>query len=110
MKYIPSKLLNVTPREMMLPPMATVNGVLGFVEALTLSSCLSVSEFLSNPENKARVEEEVADVAIYLIRLAQVMNIDLINAIRNKIEVNSLKYPIETSKGNATKYSERENN
>ena len=69
-----------------------------------------ILEFLSNPENKARVEEEVADVAIYLIRLAQVMNIDLINAIRNKIEVNSLKYPIETSKGNATKYSERENN
>ena len=67
-----------------------------------------ILEFLSNPENKARVEEEVADVAIYLIRLAQVMNIDLINAIRNKIEVNSLKYPIETSKGNATKYSERE--
>ena len=49
-----------------------------------------ILEFLSNPENKARVEEEVADIAIYLIRLAQVMNIDLINAIHNKIEVNSL--------------------
>lgn len=67
-----------------------------------------ILEFLSVPNNKARVEEEIADIAIYLIRLAQISNIDLIKSINNKIEINSLKYPIETSRGNATKYSERE--
>ena len=80
--------------------------------ALCIIAGVALAIWLGNrrfTNSHANVDGVVADVAIYLIRLAQVMNIDLINAIRNKIEVNSLKYPIETSKGNATKYSEREN-
>jgi NTP pyrophosphatase (non-canonical NTP hydrolase) len=53
-----------------------------------------------------RLEEEIADIAIYLIQLADVVGVDLEQAIVKKIEVNALKYPIATSRGKASKYGE----
>lgn len=51
--------------------------------------------------------DEMADVAIYLLRMADVIGIDLERAIDDKIEINAAKYPVATSKGNAIKYSRR---
>lgn len=47
---------------------------------------------------------EMADVLIYLIRLADVMGIDLVAATWAKISENSLKYPVDKCKGKAVKY------
>ena len=47
-----------------------------------------------SPEKAAAVREEVADVLIYLIEMADVLDIDLIAAARDKIEKNALKYPL----------------
>ena len=55
---------------------------------------------------RAEVEQEIGDVMIYLIRLADVLEIDLPNAVRNKMRVNETKYPVEKSRGIATKYNE----
>jgi dCTP diphosphatase len=44
-------------------------------------------------EHRERVSEEIADVAIYLIELADVAGIDLARAIEAKLEKNALKYP-----------------
>jgi len=66
----------------------------------------SESENLSKSDLKD-TKEEIADIGIYLIRLSQVMGIDLLDAITNKLEVNRKKYPIDASKGNATKYNKR---
>src|SRR5258706_11918437 len=44
--------------------------------------------------NKERVSEEIADVAIYLIELADVAGIDLTEAIRAKLVKNGVKYPV----------------
>ncbi len=52
------------------------------------------------------VEEEIADVLIYLTRLADRLGIDPIEAARKKMRINAKKYPVETSKGKAAKYSE----
>ena len=49
------------------------------------------------------VEEEVADVAIYLLRLCDILDIDVESSIMDKIKVNSDKYPVNLSKGNAKK-------
>ena len=46
-----------------------------------------------SPEKAAQVEDEVADVLIYLVELADVLNIDLLAAARRKMEKNALKYP-----------------
>lgn len=55
-----------------------------------------------------RTKEEIADVFLYLIRLADKLDIDLINVASNKMEVNHKKYPVSLSKGNAVKYNRRE--
>lgn len=59
------------------------------------------------PKDKlAEVETELADTLIYLIRLADKLDIDLLKAAKNKIDINEQKYPIDKSRGNAKKYTE----
>ena len=65
------------------------------------------SSNLSNKQMKA-IEEEVADVAIYLLRLSDVLGVNLSDVVENKIKVNGEKYPVDLSKGNANKYNQRE--
>ena len=45
------------------------------------------------PEKLAEVKDEVADVLIYLVELADVLNIDLLCAAREKMQKNAIKYP-----------------
>jgi NTP pyrophosphatase (non-canonical NTP hydrolase) len=55
---------------------------------------------------KARLEEETADVFLYLLLIAERSGIDLIAAANSKIDRNNEKYPVEKAKGVATKYDE----
>ena len=55
-------------------------------------------------ESRERVTEEIADVAICLIELADVAGIDLAAAIEAKLEKNAARYPVEKSRGVWTKY------
>lgn len=63
---------------------------------------------MESNDTKSKVEEEIADIAIYLIRLCDKLQIDLDKSISNKIEVNKKKYPVEFAKGNAKKYTQRQ--
>jgi len=54
----------------------------------------------------SEVEEELADIQIYLIKIADKLNIDLLNAVNMKIEINEKKYPPEKVKGSSKKYTE----
>lgn len=56
-------------------------------------------------ENLSEVETELADTLIYLIRLADKLDIDLIEAANNKIEVNEQWYPTDKAKGSVKKYT-----
>ncbi|HCA40467.1 MAG TPA: nucleotide pyrophosphohydrolase [Aminobacterium sp.] len=60
---------------------------------------------IAKKEDKIFVEEEVADIAIYLLRICDKLSIDLEKAVNNKIEKNGIKYPVALSKGKATKYN-----
>ena len=64
-----------------------------------------VTEYLVSNHGKERISEEIADIAIYLIRLCQITNINFLDAIQNKIKINEINYPIKTSKGNSEKYT-----
>ena len=55
-----------------------------------------------------KVEAELADTLLYLVRLADKLDIDLLDAARRKIEINEQKYPVEKSRGNAKKYTDLE--
>lgn len=47
---------------------------------------------------------EMADVLLYLIRLGDKLDVDLIAAARHKLELNARKYPVDKSKGSSRKY------
>jgi NTP pyrophosphatase (non-canonical NTP hydrolase) len=50
-----------------------------------------------------RMEEELADIFIYLLRISTITNIDLIAAVKAKMELNAKRYTVEKSKGNSEK-------
>jgi dCTP diphosphatase len=58
-----------------------------------------------NVDQKAEIADEVADVFLYLLRMCDEMEIDLIQAADKKIDKNAVKYPVEKSKGRSTKYN-----
>jgi NTP pyrophosphatase (non-canonical NTP hydrolase) len=59
-----------------------------------------------NPDQREAVRQEIADVLIYLTRLADLLDIDLLDAAARKLAINARKYPVEKAHGNALKYSE----
>ncbi|WP_405498344.1 nucleotide pyrophosphohydrolase [Nocardia sp. NBC_00511] len=60
----------------------------------------------ADPQGRSRVEEELADVFIYLLRLADVLQVDLVAAAEAKIRANEQRYPAELARGRAVKHSE----
>lgn len=61
---------------------------------------------LNATDKQESLVEELADVAIYCIYLAEELGVDLADAIDAKIDANERKYPIEKSRGNSAKYTE----
>ena len=61
---------------------------------------------LMSSERKYEIEEELADVFYFVLRFAQMNNIDLSQAVKNKIDKNNKKYPVEKVKGCNKKYNE----
>jgi NTP pyrophosphatase (non-canonical NTP hydrolase) len=59
-----------------------------------------------SPQARAAVEQEMADVLLYLVRLADRLDVDLAAAARAKIVKNGAKYPVEKSRGSSRKYTE----
>jgi dCTP diphosphatase len=80
------------------------------VEAAELLECF---QWLSEAESRAltpqqlgHVREEMADVLNYLVRLADKLDVDLLEAARDKIGKNALKYPADKARGSAKKYQD----
>lgn len=74
---------------------------------------LEVFQWLTEEQSKnlttnqmAAVADELADVQIYLIRLADKLNLDLTKEAKRKIASNAVKYPINKAKGNPKKYTD----
>ncbi|SFH80173.1 NTP pyrophosphatase, house-cleaning of non-canonical NTPs [Collimonas sp. OK307] len=61
-----------------------------------------------NPAKLQQVRHEMADVLVYLIRLADKLDVDLSVAVSEKMILNRLKYPADKVRGDARKYSEYE--
>jgi len=59
-------------------------------------------------ERRAAVEQEIADIQIYLVRLADTLDVDIGRAVATKMELNAQKYPVEMARGNAQKYTDFE--
>lgn len=61
---------------------------------------------IDDPEFRARLAEECADVMIYLLLIAERAGFALDTAAKEKIEINARKYPVEKARGNARKYTD----
>ena len=60
----------------------------------------------SDPLSRSRVAAELADILIYALRMADVLGVNLADAISAKIDLNETRYPIEQARGSARKYSD----
>jgi dCTP diphosphatase len=59
----------------------------------------------NDPNTSVAIRHEIADVFLYLVRLADVLGIDLNDAVCEKLRINAEKYPSESVKGSAKKYN-----
>ncbi|HJX58519.1 MAG TPA: nucleotide pyrophosphohydrolase [Thiobacillus sp.] len=59
-----------------------------------------------NPEQREQVAQELADVFLYLVRLADRLDIDLMDAAQRKLVINARKYPADKVRGSAKKAGE----
>ena len=80
-------------------------------ENLAKSISIEAAELLEhfqwgNDYDVTEVSEELADVLIYCMYMADSLDLDVKEIIFNKLEKNAIKYPVEKSKGNAKKYTE----
>lgn len=57
-------------------------------------------------DERHKIEDEMADIYIYLLEMSDVLGVDLIDAANKKMAMNEVKYPVEKAKGNAKKYTE----
>ncbi|WP_438465756.1 nucleotide pyrophosphohydrolase [Marinomonas sp. PE14-40] len=84
------------------------------VEASELVECFQwlteeQSQNLS-PEQKQAVVDEIADVQVYLLRLATKLDVNILDAVEQKMLKNEAKYPAELVKGSAKKYTAYQGN
>ena len=63
------------------------------------------SNELSN-DKLLEVEHEIADIQIYLVRIADKLGIDVLDAVQKKIALNEAKYPADKVRGSSKKYTE----
>lgn len=55
---------------------------------------------------RSAAQAELADVFLYLLQLADKLDVDLMEAARGKMAENGAKYPVDRARGSSTKYSE----
>ena len=76
------------------------------LERFLWKSETEILDNLNNPDKRQKVVEELADVFITAINFANATEIDIAQAVLEKISKNSEKYPVDKASGNAKKYNE----
>ena len=61
---------------------------------------------MRDPQRAEAVRDELADIFYYVLRLADVLDLDLLEAAEAKLAKNERRYPVAKSRGNARKYTE----
>lgn len=82
-------------------------------ENLAKSISIEAGELLEhfqwdNQFNLEEVSDELADIMIYCLYMADALNVSIYDIINTKLNKNKMKYPIEKAKGNSKKYTEFE--
>jgi len=91
-----------TPRNLVL---ALVGEVGELAEVFQWLSDEEAAAIMDNTEVATRIQDELADVFSYVLRLSDILEIDLGQALQVKIRKNADRYPISLARGRADKYS-----
>ena len=65
-----------------------------------------IRDILKDSKKRVKMENEVADVLFFILRFAQMNEIDLEATLKRKVEINKEKYPADLFKGSNKKYDE----
>ena len=90
-----------TPKNLAMALMVETAELLEHFQWLTPDQSCDLTE-----KSRAEVREELADVLLYLVRIADKLGVDLLDAALLKMEKNALKYPADIVRGSAKKYNE----
>ncbi|MDA3837141.1 MAG: nucleotide pyrophosphohydrolase [Nanoarchaeota archaeon] len=58
------------------------------------------------PEKREEIEDELSDILFFVLRIAQMYDINLSSSLNRKIKKNDEKYPVEKARGSHKKYNE----
>ncbi len=75
------------------------------LEIFRFQSDQQVAELFNGPR-RSDIEDEMADVLFFLLRMAQRYDVDLSAALKSKMKKNEEKYPVEKAKGSNKKYNQ----
>ena len=89
-----------TPKNLVMALSVEASELLEPFQWLTAEQSLQLSA-----DQHEAVRQEIADMLIYLTRLADILDIDLLEAAADKLAINARKYPVDKAYGNAFKYS-----
>ena len=92
-----------TPKNLAMALAGEVGELLAELQWLTPEQSAAV---MADPELGPRVRAEIGDVAIYLVRLADVLDIDLVDAALDKLDEAGRRYTIEAARGRAAKIND----
>ena len=65
-----------------------------------------VEDAMRTPDFRTRLGEELSDVFLYCLLVAERAGLDIIEEANRKIDINDAKYPVDKARGNAKKYTE----
>lgn len=89
-----------TPKNLVMALAGEVGELLAELQWLTPEQSAAV---MQDEELGPRVRAEIGDVTIYLVRLADVLGVDLVEAARDKLEESGRRYTIEAARNSAAK-------
>ena len=89
-----------TPKNLAMALAGEVGELVAELQWLTPAEAEQV---MADPEAAARMRAELADVTIYLVRLADLLGVDLIEAAQVKLAESGRRYDVETYRGSARK-------
>jgi len=92
-----------TPKNLMMALTGEVGELAELFQWLTAEES---SAIMQDPRRAEQVRHELADVFAYVLRLADVLHVDLADVLQEKMVLNAQRYPVERARGNARKYTD----
>jgi dCTP diphosphatase len=92
-----------SPRNLMLALAGEVGELVSLVQWVPDTD---MQKWWQDSRNRKALEEEIADVLLYTLRIADVLGIDPMSVMREKLQLNAERYPVKLSRGSAVKYTD----